>query len=126
MRKLLVFVAAPLRGAHCFFAFPRVSPGAVFDHPSGTKKPTSRSNHRQTGSYRLEHFPEWCRPGFHWYPTHFRKKHGNGWGTEVYSKSEIALMILATILVHSTFEVPTDFLGRKTVFAISQTKLPEG
>jgi hypothetical protein len=35
-------------------------------------------------------------------------------------------MILATILVHSTFEVPTDFLGRKTVFAISQTKLPEG
>jgi hypothetical protein len=41
--------------------------------------------------YGLKHFPEWCRPGFHWYPTHFRKKRGNGWGTEVYSKSEIAL-----------------------------------
>jgi hypothetical protein len=39
----------------------------------------------------LEHFLEWCRPEFHWYPTHFRKKRGNGWGTEVYGKRENAL-----------------------------------
>jgi hypothetical protein len=24
---------------------------------------------------------QWCGPGFHGYPTHFRKKRGNGWGT---------------------------------------------
>ena len=41
----------------------------------------------------LEHFPGWCRPGFHGYPTHFRKKRGNGWGTEVYSKCKNALEI---------------------------------
>jgi hypothetical protein len=29
----------------------------------------------------------------HWYPTHFRNKRGNGWGTEVYSKSEKALVL---------------------------------
>jgi hypothetical protein len=33
-------------------------------------------------SMGLEHFPDW-------YPTHFRKKRGNGWGTGVYSKSEM-------------------------------------
>jgi hypothetical protein len=41
----------------------------------------------------LEHFLEWCRPEFHWYPTHFRKKRGNGWGTEVYGKRENALTL---------------------------------
>ena len=39
----------------------------------------------------LEHFWELCRPGLHWYPTHFRNKRGNGWGKGVYSKSENAL-----------------------------------
>jgi hypothetical protein len=39
----------------------------------------------------LEHFRKLCRPGLHWYPTHFRNKRGNGWGTGVYSKSENAL-----------------------------------
>jgi hypothetical protein len=42
----------------------------------------------------LEHFPKWCRPGIHWYPTHFRRRRGNGWGTEVYSKSENALRVV--------------------------------
>jgi hypothetical protein len=39
----------------------------------------------------LEHFLKWCRPESRWFPTHFRKKRGNGWGTEVYSKCENAL-----------------------------------
>src|ERR1039458_2116147 len=39
----------------------------------------------------LGHFPKWRRPGIHWYSTHFRKKRGNGWGTEVYGKTQNAL-----------------------------------
>ena len=57
------------------------------NHPSGAKALLILCGL----SARLEHFAEWCRPGFHWYPTHFRKKRGNGWGTGVYSKSENAL-----------------------------------
>jgi hypothetical protein len=39
MRKLLAFIAAPLRGANCFWGrIPRVSPGASIDRPSGTQK----------------------------------------------------------------------------------------
>jgi glycerol-3-phosphate dehydrogenase subunit C len=44
----------------------------------------------------LEQFAKWCRPGIHWYPTHFRKKRGNGWGTEVYSKRQTALIAANT------------------------------
>ena len=44
----------------------------------------------------LEHFRKLCRPGLHWYPTHFRNKRGNGWGTGVYSKSENALAAKVT------------------------------
>jgi hypothetical protein len=57
------------------------------NHPSGAKALLILCGL----SARLEHFAEWCRPGFHWYPTHFRKKRGNGWGTGVYNKSENAL-----------------------------------
>ena len=39
MRTLLTFVAAPLRGAIVFgWTVPRVSPGALIDRPSGTRK----------------------------------------------------------------------------------------
>jgi hypothetical protein len=43
------------------------------------------------GEVLFEYSLECGRPEFHWYPTHFRKKRGNGWGTEVYRKREIAL-----------------------------------
>ena len=39
----------------------------------------------------LEHFSKWRKPGIDWYPTHFRQKSGNGWGTEVYGKTQNAL-----------------------------------